>query len=264
MILIRAVALFAVAHSVAAFICRPSLMTRHHLTATSCKSTDDDLAKTDCSIGLDACRRGCLSSILALSTMLSISLGSPSISWADVDTSIDAYAPVILKGVVTLKAGTEFKPSSDDASAPSSAALYITAKPEQLTPMSAFDATITGGRPPPIMTAKFPMGAVGNANAFPFHFQLTSNDVTSEGAFGITTQIVDPSSFWWYSDNLIVSCRLDRDGVAATRDPEDLVGRSFSKVNKGTNNEGTVRGEVRIELQGRGIGGKFVTQKQVK
>ena len=50
-----------------------------------------------------------------------------------------------------------------------------------------------------------------------------------------------------------MSARLDSDGIAATRDPEDLVGRFVLK-------QGTE--EVTVALQGRGFGGKLVTGKR--
>ena len=70
---------------------------------------------------------------------------------------------------------------------------------------------------------------------------------------------VEGQSQWFVSsrDDLIVSVRLDLDGVAATRDPGDLVGRAATL---GTAiYEDNV--EMTIPLQGRGIGCKFVTKK---
>lgn len=95
---------------------------------------------------------------------------------------------------------------------------------------------------------------------FPFEFTLTSQNFTPEGASivvdGAPTAITyddTNSDVWWSGEDLIVSARLDSDGVAATRDPTDLVGRgvySGSKANASV---------VSVELQGRGLFGKSVT-----
>ena len=77
------------------------------------------------------------------------------------------------------------------------------------------------------------------AQSFPVEFELTTADAAVEGD-------------WWYKETLIVSVRWDTDGVAATRDPNDLVGRAVVPAG----------GLAKVELQGRGVAGKFVTQKQ--
>lgn len=119
------------------------------------------------------------------------------------------------------------------------------------------------GKSPPVLAAKFPLfsgGKVSSASeVFPFQFTLTSDNLTAEGAYGATTEagvLEDEAVFWWAKDDLIVSARLDSDGVAATRDPEDLVGRGLYRKENGG-----VSDVVQVELQGRGIGGKFVTKK---
>ncbi|KAL3893216.1 MAG: hypothetical protein SGARI_008312 [Bacillariaceae sp.] len=93
---------------------------------------------------------------------------------------------------------------------------------------------------------------------FPFEFQLSApQNLTPEGASGITdvAALQDVASFWWANDNLIVSARWDSDGAAATRSPEDLVGRANFRRSAGT---------VEIPLTGRGAFGKFVTGKDKK
>lgn len=70
----------------------------------------------------------------------------------------------------------------------------------------------------------------------------------------------------------VVSARLDSDGVAATRDPEDLVGRALMKKTKLSkavpataaspgDQASTEVPQVTVPLQGRGFGGKLVTGK---
>ena len=80
---------------------------------------------------------------------------------------------------------------------------------------------------------------------------VAGHDTTA--TMGIPT---DVGQFWWSKDDLIVSARWDSDGVAATRDPEDLVGRGVWKHNGGTGGGGN---NVEIILTGRGAFGKLVT-----
>jgi hypothetical protein len=56
---------------------------------------------------------------------------------------------------------------------------------------------------------------------------------------------------------IVVSARLDADGVAATRNAEDLVGKSIA-----TKDDGGVWKGCEIELTDRGVGGKFITKKR--
>jgi hypothetical protein len=59
----------------------------------------------------------------------------------------------------------------------------------------------------------------------------------------------------------VVSARLDMDGSANTRDPEDLVGRGTAyrdEVMRGR----TSAASVVVQLTGRGAGGMLVTRKQ--
>ena len=116
--------------------------------------------------------------------------------------------------------------------------MFITARPEQ----SAWLTAITNAKVPPVMTQK-----ITEVNSFPLNFILDSTrDGTPEGL----------ASSSWLSDNvqLALSARLDTDGSAMTRNPEDLVGRGITKRNP----DGGWQ-DVTIELVGRGIGGKIVT-----
>ena len=160
----------------------------------------------------------------------------------------------ILKGVVTLKPGSE--PVSSE-----SAALYVTAKPETTINAPKVIADAFAGRPPPVLTARFPIST--GVDAFPFNFQFTESDITVEGAYQDGNGNEKSNKYWWIHDNLVVSARFDSDGVAATRDPDDLVGRSFSLVAKGDSGDNfRYENYVDIQLQGRGVGGKFITTKK--
>ena len=60
---------------------------------------------------------------------------------------------------------------------------------------------------------------------------------------------------WWSGQDLVVSARLDMDGIASTRDTTDLVGRG---IFHGAMSYDTVS----IQLGGRGMFGKRVTGKR--
>jgi hypothetical protein len=165
--------------------------------------------------------------------------------------------------------------------------VYITARPDR--PDNVPSAILDGsrGKAPPVLVARLSLASLlqlqsgsnnndSNSNndspqsLFPLDFTLTAADVTVEGlqqqiggpAVNANTNTSEP--YWWSRDHLIVSARLDSDGVAATRDPNDLVGRSVYKQKKRSSGSGTDANEemVTIELQGRGVGGKFVTGKK--
>lgn len=125
------------------------------------------------------------------------------------------------------------------------AALYITArtnKPDNV-PKAILDGS--RGKSPPVFASRF------ENPQFPFKFSLTSENLTVEGASAVEGS---DNNVWWRGEDLVVSARLDSDGVAATRDPTDLVGRGFFSS--------VLRDDVMIELQGRGMFGKAVTSKK--
>ena len=95
---------------------------------------------------------------------------------------------------------------------------------------------------PPLAASRF-----AGPLAFPYRFELTSSDLTPEWV-GV------PESEWRACD-LIISARLDTDGVAATRQPEDLVGRAT--LRKAGASSGWKATDV--ELQGRGLTGRLLT-----
>ncbi|KAL7529349.1 hypothetical protein ACHAXR_003903 [Thalassiosira sp. AJA248-18] len=147
---------------------------------------------------------------------------------------------VYVRGVSTLQSGVSIETIGPDA------ALYVTARPNR--PDNVPRAILDGsrGKPPPVLSARF-------ANpTFPFDFTLTSQNFTPEGASMIEGG--DNNDVWWSGEDLIVSARLDSDGVAATRDPTDLVGRGVYSASSNS--------DVSVELQGRGLFGKSVTAKK--
>ena len=148
----------------------------------------------------------------------------------------------------------------------SRAALYVTARPSR--PDSVPAAVLDGsrGRPPPVLSARYPRPD------FPFDFELTSLDLTPEGAAASattpTTMDDGRDGVWWAGEDLVVSARLDTDGVASTRDPTDLVGRGIFRPPPATPTSTAAASAaapatvVSIELRGRGMFGKSVTGKK--
>ena len=159
------------------------------------------------------------------------------------------------------------------------AALYVTARPSR--PDSVPAAVLDGsrGRPPPVLSARYPKPG------FPFDFELTSLDITPEGAAAsammttttttttmktTTTTATGRDGMWWAGEDLVVSARLDTDGVASTRDPTDLVGRGIFRPPAATPASTAAASAaaaapatvVSIELRGRGMFGKSVTGRK--
>lgn len=157
-----------------------------------------------------------------------------------VPTARAAGKPFFVQGSVTLTPEAtvvelEGQPTS---------ALYITCRPDRADNVPAAILSGTRGKPPPVLAARFE-----NPN-FPYSFQLDVENLTPEGADGGGD---GETGFWWSNDDLIVSGRWDADGVAATRSPEDLVGRAILAQKNGK--------DVTLQLQGRGSFGKFATKK---
>lgn len=175
-------------------------------------------------------------------SLLSLALLHSSTSKSHAAATTDAV--VLLKGTVTLPPGITLPPTTTDP--PSTAALYITARPN--TPDNVPRAILDGsrGKPPPVLTAR-----LTDCYSFPIEFALTAEDLTAEGR-GVVGE--GSGGYWWGGEDLVVSARWDTDGVAATRDPSDLVGRGVALSSK----EG---GGVVVPLQGRGFTGKLVTGK---
>jgi hypothetical protein len=148
----------------------------------------------------------------------------------------------LVKGTVSLPSNME---QHDESPTFATAALYITCRPNR--PDNVPQAILQGtrGKAPPVLAARFE-----HPTSFPFVFELTSNDLTLEGGASNTN-----GDYWWSQEDLIVSARLDSDGIAATRSPEDLVGRGMYVYTNGRNEPAF------IQLQGRGSFGKFATRK---
>jgi len=158
---------------------------------------------------------------------------------------------LLLKGIVTLP--------NDDAvlseAATTASALYVTVRPSQADniPRAILDGS--NGKPPPVLAARIP-----NPSAFPLEFTLSApRDLTVEGSAVVgTNENSNKNNYWFEGLDWIISARWDTDGVAATRDPSDLVGRTVQTAISRRADDSMIR----LELQGRGFTGKLVTGKK--
>jgi hypothetical protein len=167
----------------------------------------------------------------------------PRVALADEETNTQ----VLLQISVTLQSENLWdKSNSND-----NAALYVTVRPSTVDDIPRAILDGTRGKPPPILAARFPLQ---QQQQLPMVYSLTLQDLTVEGReiWSVNPQTMDARDW-------IVSARLDSDGVAATRDPTDLVGRNYYIH---SSSKTGLPLTVDLELQGRGIGGKFVTGKQ--
>lgn len=119
-------------------------------------------------------------------------------------------------------------------------AIYLTAKQD----VGIWQAQVRNMKPPPVLTSRTSAPFV-----FPLEIVLNGQtDLTPEG-LGLQSQ--------WQSGKvpLVISARLDVDGVANTRNAEDLIGKAIvSKDSSG------MWSGCSIELEDRGIGGRIVTK----
>ena len=172
------------------------------------------------------CRRSLLrSSSLAAAVVCSRAL-------TDGSVLADASVPSLASGTVALQAGASLADVDG-------AALYVTVRPATSDGAAALQA----GKVVPLATTRY-------ANpSFPFQFQLTTADLTEE------YKALDVTSY--DTLDLLVSARWDGDGVAATRGPDDLVGRGLLKKNG--SRDVTQWRAASVQLQGRGLTGRFLT-----
>lgn len=167
-------------------------------------------------------RRGLLSRMGVLNVGLLVNLNT---AWP-VEAAKDD--DLLVEGVVTLDNGVV--PLLTDRTA-----LYLTVRPGgRRTALN---------RSPPLAGVRISISE--EDVTFPYKFAVRMNDVYPDA----------PPRSEWESQGLTVSARLDTDGTAATRDPEDLVGRGEADLVKGN------RKPAEVVLMGRGFGGKLITQK---
>ena len=160
-------------------------------------------------------------------------LASLSFSCGEHAAHAEPPSAIIATGVVQLQNGATVIGAAE-------AALYVTVRPAE----AGGGALQAGTKVVPLATAR-----VAAPIAFPYKFQLTEADLTDE------YKSIELSSF--KNLDLLVSARFDGDGVAATRGPDDLVGRGL--LRKAGSSEPTSWKPAVVELQGRGLTGRLLT-----
>ena len=113
---------------------------------------------------------------------------------------------------------------------------------------NVFQSGVLNNKPPPLLTKR-----IAGPITFPLEFTLNYNqDATPEAT-------ISPQSWAKKNKDILVSVRLDTDGIAATRADTDLIGKDVAKsIAVGGSNAWST---LNVELSDRGIGGKFVTRK---
>lgn len=123
-------------------------------------------------------------------------------------------------------------------------ALYVTAR---VVPSNNVGRYVTAGKVPPLATARFAAPI-----AFPFEVRLTAGE-------HLTPEFAGVPRDEWGGQDLTLSARWDVDGTAATRDPDDLVGRGLLEKTGKTDASRWRKAEV--VLEGRGLTGRILTGK---
>lgn len=152
---------------------------------------------------------------------------------------------VFFKGRVTLRE-QDIPPALQAAK---ERALIVTARPKNVANVPPEVIRAGRGQIPAVFTAIIP-----KPSTFPVKFQLTSNDITPEGDFGL-----DGSPYWWADEpEWELSARVDTDGVLRTASPEDLVGRTItSQIG-----EDKAEQDVCVEVQERGFFGSRFQRRE--
>lgn len=175
-----------------------------------------------------------LFAVLPYSSSLELSRFLAKLSIVSLVSSISPHSTLALEvqGIITLKEGA-IPPQGDNV------ALYITAKADP----GLWTSAVRNIKLPPVLTKR-----IAPVTDFPLDFTLSDElDSTPEG--------ISTAKEWKSGDlPLLFSARLDSDGVAATRGPDDLVGQGTSNFKDGTWER------VSISLEGRGVAGKFISQ----
>lgn len=112
---------------------------------------------------------------------------------------------LVALGTVRIKPGNEAVGATE-----AGGALYVTVR---VIPQNNVGTYVTAGKVPPLATARF-----ASPIAFPYEVQLRNSDLTPEFS-GVPRKD-------WEQQDLTFSARWDTDGTAATRGPDDLVGRA--------------------------------------
>jgi hypothetical protein len=212
-------------------------------------------------MALEASRRESIRTMILETTPVLLSLSTWQAPAAA--TANEALPASQVEEKIVLQGRVLVAPDLDTSS--SNSALYITCRPDKPDNVPAAILNGSRGKSPPVLSARLPNPT------FPLDFQLVlPRDLTLEGAWDGKTPLPSGNTpiqtevpnnldeLWWKETDLIVSARWDNDGVAATRSPDDLVGRGLWKASKG-NGKDDDNSVVEIQLTGRGAFGKFAT-----
>ena len=123
-------------------------------------------------------------------------------------------------------------------------ALYVTAR---VVPSNNVGLYVTAGKVPPLATARF-----ASPIAFPFEVRLNAEEHLTPEFAGVPREE-------WAGQDLTLSARWDVDGTAATRDPDDLVGRGL--LEKTGKTDASRWRKADVVLEGRGLTGRILTGK---
>tara|TARA_B110001452_G_scaffold251178_1_gene240014 strand:+ start:440 stop:1093 length:654 start_codon:yes stop_codon:yes gene_type:complete len=123
-------------------------------------------------------------------------------------------------------------------------ALYVTAR---VIPSNNVGRYVTAGKVPPLATARF-----ASPIAFPFEVRLNAEEHLTPEFAGVPREE-------WAGQDLTISARWDTDGTAATRDPDDLVGRGL--LEKTGKTDASLWRKPAVMLEGRGLTGRILTGK---
>lgn len=147
---------------------------------------------------------------------------------------------VYFKGKVAIKEGESVEMGTQQA-------LFISARPKNPTSIPPEVVRSARGGVPAVFFA------VVQNPSFPARFELTENDITPEGDFGLTS---DP--YWWAEESeWEISARVDSDGIVRTLDATDLVGRTLTSQT----GEGSPDADVTVSVKERGFFGSYYQEK---
>jgi hypothetical protein len=145
----------------------------------------------------------------------------------------NSMAATVLNGEITV-------PPKERVPDTTTTALYITVREDT----SVWQSAVRNFKPPPVLTKRIPV----SLSSFPYKFSIDS-------AFDSTLEGQQTYPQWSSGKGLLISVRIDEDGIAATRGPNDLVGKGTAE----RANRETQWSETNIEVTGRGIAGKILT-----
>jgi hypothetical protein len=169
-----------------------------------------------------------LPKFLALSAAIFSFNAPPSFSMSPIST---------ISGVAQLSPKTKLKASTGDQ-----IALYVTVRQDK----GIWQDQVRNFKQPPVLAKRIPINV---ASEFPLSFTIDENtDSTPEGK--------ELASEWKSGKSaLLITARLDMDGIASTRSSADLVGQTSTTLS----DDGSGWKDFTLNLGGRGSMSRFIT-----